>query len=706
MPTITSKNTEVAVQYLTGVGQKRAEALQSAGVHVVRDLLYYFPRRYLDRSTVAPIRQLKPNQIATVIGKVAAKGIQKGKGKGRSRFVLQLTDKTGVITCVWFHQVQYWNKIFEIGDTLAVSGKIGYFAGLQIVHPEYDRISDDTEDVSSQFVNTGMIIPLYSSSEQLKRVGLDSRGFRRIIRPALEKYGHIMPEILPASLLERLKLPHLREALWQIHYPESQAKLHAARNRFKFEELFYLELVLAYRKNQYGVQQDGIAFEEVGDRTRRLSEILPFELTDAQKRVLHEIRADMKRPKPMLRLLQGDVGSGKTIVSLITMLIAVENGYQAALMAPTEILAEQHYLSTHQPLEQMGINVRLLLGGQRAATRRESLQSIADGSCHIAIGTHALIQSNVEFNRLGLVVIDEQHRFGVLQRAALMEKGITPDVLVMTATPIPRTLSLTLYGDLDVSIIDQLPRGRKPIVTSWRYAEKRSQIYQFVKSHIKQGRQAYIVFPLVEESEKMDLQAATESYQRMSETDFRNCRIALLHGRMTSNEKESIMAAFKRGEIDILVSTTVIEVGVDVPNATIMVIEHAERFGLTQLHQLRGRVGRGDEQSYCILIAHRPVSDEGLVRLNTMAKTTDGFKISEVDLKLRGPGEFFGTRQSGMPELKIANPIDDFGILEKARQEAFALVKNDPQLLDPEHKAVHEHFKQHYLKKLQFIRMG
>ena len=491
-----------------------------------------------------------------------------------------------------------------------------------------------------------------------------------------------------------------------IHFPENTDLLNQAKSRLKYDELFFLQLLIAYRKRSVCLQPKGIEFKNVGDKTQELAKKLPFELTNSQKKVLREIRQDMKKSQPMFRLLQGDVGSGKTIVSLITLLIAIENGYQAALMAPTEILAEQHYFTTKNLLDNLGVNVQLLIGAQKKRVRNDVLTAIVTGECDLIIGTHALIQENVKFSKLGLIVIDEQHRFGVMQRASLMKKASSPDVLVMTATQIPRNLSLTVYGDLDFSIINEMPKGRKPIITSWRYADVKPKIYKFVKDNILQGRQAYIVFPLIEESEKIDLQAATENYEQMKDGIFSDINIALLHGRMKSAEKESIMKDFKDGKIKILVSTTVIEVGIDVANATLMVVEHAERFGLTQLHQLRGRVGRGAEQSYCILIAHPQLTDTAYSRLNTLAKSNDGFKIAEVDLKLRGPGEFFGTRQHGMPELNIANPVEDMDILIKARNDAFNLVQDDPQLLNPENFVIRNYFEKYYKDKLELLRVG
>jgi len=474
----------------------------------------------------------------------------------------------------------------------------------------------------------------------------------------------------------------------------------------KFDELFFLEFMLAYRKHKISQQQKGIIFEKVGERLKTLVDALPFDLTESQKKVIREIRSDMKKSNPMYRLLQGDVGSGKTIVALVAMLIALENGYQAALMAPTEILAEQHYFTFRTWLEHKDVNIKLLIGGQRKLERENILASIENGECNIVIGTHALIQENVNFHRLGLVVIDEQHRFGVAQRQVLTEKGENPDVLIMTATPIPRTLSLTVYGDLDVSIIDELPEGRLPVRTSWRYENKRKEIYEFVRSKVSIGQQAYIVFPLIEESEKLDLKAATESYEMMSQDLFPGFKLALLHGRMKSDEKDSIMAAFKRGEIQILVSTTVIEVGVDVPQATIMVVENAERFGLTQLHQLRGRVGRGSEQSYCILIARQPLTEDAITRLNTIISTNDGFKIAEVDLQLRGTGEFLGTRQHGLAEFKIADPIHDMTLLEQARKEAFAIVNKPQELQQVMERIQQNSFIQNYKDKIEIMRIG
>ncbi len=701
MSSANSKNLLTSVQFLKGIGEKRAERLKEVGVETVLDLLYYFPRRYLDRSHITRIKDLREDETVTVVGKVQFFGVKHGK---KSRFVLVLFDGTGTLSCIWFHRVQFWAKLFERNETLAISGKVGRFGrDFQILHPDFDRISDAG---GQEFLNTGRIIPLYPSSEALGKVGLDSRGFRRVLKQALHAYADNIEETLPQPLLERQELLDLKSAVMNVHFPEERRVLARARIRLKFDELFYLELMLAYRKRSMEVARKGIEFLKVGDRTRALIESLPYELTAAQKKVIREIRDDMKDDSPMNRLIQGDVGSGKTVVALVAMMMALENGYQAALMAPTEILAEQHYFGIRELLEPLNVKIVLLVGGQRKKVREAALQAIQSGEAEIVIGTHALIQEAVEYQRLGLAIIDEQHRFGVMQRVGLQKKGQTPDVLVMTATPIPRTLSLTLYGDLDVSTIDELPPGRKPIKTVWRSNKKRNEIYRFVKERIAQGEQAYVIFPLIEESEKVDLQAAVENYEALKQGLFKECNIGLLHGRMKSGEKEQVMSEFKAGNLHLMVSTTVIEVGVNIPNATVMVVENAERFGLPQLHQLRGRVGRGSKASYCFLVAKYPISQDARTRLETLSATNDGFKIAEVDLRLRGPGEFFGTKQSGMPELRIADLVKDTALLLKARDEAFDLAKGDHEILDLDNASVRVHFFKNYRDKFELSRVG
>jgi len=700
--------TQTPLRRLRGLGTQRTAELEKIGLKTVADLLYYLPRRYLDRTTIVKCRDLRENLEATVVGKIAStKLTQFGR---RPRFELVLADGTGFLRCVFFNKASVWPKIFSKGENIAFHGKITFYDGYTMVHPDFDKLGEEGE---ARFLHTGTIIPLYRSSEALGKVGLDSRGFRRILRVAVDDFAPKLRDPLLEGLRSRYRLIDLPEAIAHAHFPESDDMLKRAMERLKFDELFFLELFLAFRKAAQETEEQGIEFTNVGERTWQLVEKLPFKLTEAQRRVLREIRADMKSPKPMHRLLQGDVGSGKTVVALITMLMAVENGYQAALMAPTEILAEQHFLTSRKFLEDLGVKVALLIGKQKKSEREALLADIAEGRANVVIGTHAIIEGNVTFQQLGLVVIDEQHRFGVMQRAALREKGWRPDVLVMTATPIPRTLSMTLYGDLDVSIIDEMPAGRQPITTAWRPGSARKQIYDFVRKEVRNGAQTYIVFPLVEETEKSDLAAATESYERMRESIFREISIALLHGRMKTVDKEAVMSAFKSGDTKILVATTVIEVGVDVPNATIMVIEHAERFGLTQLHQLRGRVGRGEKKSFCILIADPALKEsdnelgaETLKRLETMVATGDGFRISEVDLELRGPGEFFGTRQHGLPELQVADIVKDSKMLFAARDEAFALVRQDPTLKKAENAAIREHLLKQYKDRLEFVHIG
>lgn len=709
------------LQYVKGIGPRRAAALEEIGVHSVQELLHYFPFDYLDRSSIVKIRELRryidAEKPVTVIGEVFRQELRRSRRSNRLVFFLTLKDETGTVTCVFFQGVQWYKDAFEQGELLAVSAYPDFdkLGRIQFTHPEFDRLKgaeEEDEPDWGKLFNTGAIIPKYSSTADLTNVGLDSRGFRRVIRNALKSHLHNVEEIISEEIRSRADLLPLRVALDQIHFPSQNENLAAARKRLKFDELFFLQLMLAYRKRRIGEEKKGITYTIESSFARTLAEHLPFELTKAQRRVVNEIARDMKSSKPMNRLLQGDVGSGKTIVALLAMLVAIDNGYQVAFMAPTEILAEQHFRTLAGHLKDLPVTVRLLIGGQKKKLREDILEDIRSGRANLVVGTHALIEENVKFAKLGFVVIDEQHRFGVLQRATLREKGFNPDVLVMTATPIPRTLSLTVYGDLDVSVIDEMPANRKAIKTGLRTEADKNKVYQFVREEIARGRQVYIVFPLIEESEKVDLKAATTEFDHLRSSIFPDYRLGLIHGRMKSEEKDDIMTRFKAGEIQILVSTTVIEVGIDVPNAAIMIIENAERFGLSQLHQLRGRVGRGADQSYCILIAnygwfdeHRKGLEPGEVkreklnaqtRLETMVQTTDGFKIAEVDLRLRGPGEFFGIRQSGVPEFRIANLIEDAELVALARSEAFGLVDHDPQLRSVAHQSLRRHFEECY----------
>jgi ATP-dependent DNA helicase RecG len=696
-----------SIQYLKGIGPVKAEALKQIGVQTVEDLLYYIPRKYLDRSTILPIGKLQEGMVATVIGRVEASGIKRVRRPRRPQFHVILRDSTGVIRLVWFNNWKWAPKLFEENDLIVASGMVNIYGGFQMTHPEFEIISKKSEeDISGDdLIHTGRIIPLYPSTAELKRVWLDSRGFRRVLKPLLKDVPDLICETLPEKVIAEEKLSPLADALKEIHFPEDAKSAEEARTRLAFDELFYLELMLALRKQKIH-REEGIAFNKPGDLVRTLLKTLPFQLTEAQRKVLREITRDMMSKNSMHRLLQGDVGSGKTIVALFAMLIAVENGYQSALMAPTEILAEQHYITIHQMLESLGVKIALLTSSVTGPDRKGVLQDIRDGTARVVIGTHALLQENVEFFRLGLVVIDEQHRFGVMQRAQLKKKGVSPDILVMTATPIPRSLALTVYGDLDVSVIDTLPPGRKPVKTSVWTESIKTEMYELVEGELRKGHQAYIVYPLVEESEKADLKAATESYELLKEKIFPDRRLALLHGRIKSKERETIMQAFRRGEYDILVATTVIEVGVDVPNAAVMVIEHAERFGLSQLHQLRGRIGRGADQSFCLLVANYPMSEEAKKRLHAMTATNDGFKISEIDLKLRGPGEFFGTRQHGLPELRIADIISDAGLLYRARDWAFQVILDDSKLNLADHQCIRSTFIRKYKKRFSLIDIG
>lgn len=690
-----SRALDLHVQYVKGVGPRLASTLEKLGISDVRDLLYHFPRRHEDRTRFAKIAQVMHGEQATIRGRVlTADNIQT-----RGRLVLTkvaVDDGSGVAALTWFNQRYRKDQFLKLrGREIIAYGTMqaGRF-GVEMAAPEWEVYDEVNDPLSS-----GRIVPVYPLTE-----GLFQNQVRKILRGALDTYLPYLDEILPEDLRDRLDLMDIRDAMLNIHFPESNEALEAARKRLVFEELFLLQLALAVRKRGMEMPGNGIQFKMPDNFADELKQILPFELTGAQKRVIHEIAEDMAKPQCMNRLLQGDVGSGKTAVALAAMLIAVRNGYQAALMAPTEILAEQHYLSITKMLGSLGvldISVDLLKGSLRSKQRQGVVERIASGQTQIAIGTHALIQEGVDFRRLGLVIVDEQHRFGVMQRAALMDKGLNPDILVMTATPIPRTLTLTVYGDLDVSIIDELPPGRKPVRTHWKQVGERKKVYQALRTLIDQGRQAYVVCPLIEESEKLQVRAASELAEYLAGEMFPDLRIGLLHGQMKTEEKDQVMTDFRNGEVHILVSTTVIEVGVDVANATVIVIEDADRFGLAQLHQLRGRVGRGDEQSYCVLICEGN-SDDSIKRMKVMSTTNDGFLIAEEDLKIRGPGEFYGTRQSGMAGLKIADIFRDIPILNLARDEAFALIDKDPHLAGDNFKSL----KRELLKKYEDFQLA
>jgi ATP-dependent DNA helicase RecG len=676
-----SVTTTTELMYLKGVGPRRAEILAQRGLRTMEDLLGYLPFRYEDRIHFAKIREITPGGVYTVRVQVVSGSLVRYTRVRGGVYHLQVRDDTGILSCKFFHG-QYLEKRFKAGQQIVLHGKADLDpmrpGRIEMINPEYEFLGGEGADSTE----VGRIVPIYEAIG-----GVSSRVMRRIVYLALEKLAATLPDPLPPEILARYKFPSRRDAIQFVHFPpptESVEALNAFRSqahlRLIFEEFFFYQLSVALRKKATQ-QQPGIAFRVREPAIREaIKRVLPFKPTEAQKRALSEIAADLERGVPMNRLLQGDVGSGKTIVALEAATIVIENGYQAALMAPTEILAVQHYLAARKIFARSGYRVELLISGLRSSEKRAALERVRSGAAQFIVGTHALLEPQVEFARLGLVIVDEQHRFGVLQRKELMEKGTAPDVLVMTATPIPRTLSLTLYGDLDISVIDQMPPGRVPVVTRISSEANLPGVWDFLRREMAAGRQAYIVYPVIEQSKSAEsersLKAAIVEFEKLRSQIFPNRHVGLLHGRMKSEEKEDVMERFRRHEIDILVATTVIEVGVDVPNATMMVIEHAERFGLAQLHQLRGRIGRGGEKGTCILIAPKNPGDDARVRLETMVRTTNGFEIAETDLKLRGPGEFFGTRQHGELGFHIANPIRDFELLELARREALALVES------------------------------
>jgi ATP-dependent DNA helicase RecG len=666
---------EFPIQYVKGVGPQRARLLGRLNIKTVRDALYHLPYRYEDRRSIKKICRLSYARMETAIGKIVSMEVVRLPRRNFRIFELVISDETGVLKGKWFNQ-PYMKKNFTLGREVILSGVVKRSshggAWFEMDNPEYEFAEDDSESL----IHTSRIVPIYRTT-----AGMSVRVLRSVMFNALTTACGSIRDDVPPEICSRYGLPSLKESLLNCHFPDAGVDMETLdngandyRRRLAFDELFYLELGIAEMKKGE-TKEKGIAFRPSGKMVDRLLEKLPFRLTGSQKSVLGEILGDMKKPYPANRLIQGDVGCGKTVIALMAMLSAVECGYQAAMMAPTEILAEQHFINIRSLVQDLGLRICLLTG-----SRKESPEdSIRSGEIDIVVGTHALIQEGVKFKRLGLAVIDEQHRFGVMQRATLRRKAKNPDVLVMTATPIPRTLAMTVYGDLDHSVIDELPPGRSPIITRLYHDNQKQSIYQAMSSEIGRGGQVYVVYPIIEESEKSDLKSAIMgkvAFEKM----FPRFRIGLIHGKMKTAERESIMLSFKDGKIDVLVSTTVIEVGVDVPNATMMLIVHAERFGLSQLHQLRGRVGRGSAQSHCFLLAYRPYGEDARRRLDIMVKTTDGFRIAEEDLDIRGPGEFFGTKQSGMPDVKVANLVRDYGLLEIARKEAFRMVDHDPDL--------------------------
>ncbi|KGO83608.1 ATP-dependent DNA helicase [Flavobacterium beibuense F44-8] len=688
---------ETPIEYLKGVGPARGELLRKElGIHKYGDLLNLYPNRYIDRTRYYRINELQnSNSEVQIVGKVInIKTVEQKRGK---RLVATFVDNTGQMELVWFQGQKWIRENVKINVPYVIFGKVTSFNGVfNMAHPEMELLSEHEKSLRSAMQ------PIYPSTEKLTQRGITNKVVNKIMQQLFIETQALFKETLPAWLLQEIKLIPKNAALFNVHFPKSQEILAQAQFRLKFEELFFIQLQLITKNLLRKHKIKGHAFDKVGEMFNDFYQNhLPFELTNAQKRVLKEIRHDMGHPAQMNRLLQGDVGSGKTIVALMSMLLALDNGFQACLMAPTEILANQHFLGLSELAEPLNINIKILTGSTKTAERRIIHEELENGTLHIIIGTHALLEDKVQFKNLGLAIIDEQHRFGVEQRSKLWKKNeIPPHILVMTATPIPRTLAMSLYGDLDISVIDELPPGRKPIKTVHRYDSNRLKVWAFLKEEIAKGRQVYIVYPLIQESEKMDYKDLMDGYESISR-DFPlpQYSVSIVHGQMKPAEKDSEMERFAKGKTNIMVATTVIEVGVNVPNASVMVIESAERFGLSQLHQLRGRVGRGAEQSYCIMMTGGKLSNDSKVRMDTMVRTNDGFEIAEVDLKLRGPGDIMGTQQSGVLNLQIADLVKDREILQMARHYAIKLLKDDANLNKPEHAALRAAFIEMTKKK-------
>lgn len=697
---------QTPIQYVKGVGPRLAKLLEKKGVATVEDGLYFLPRCYEDRRILKRISALRPGAKETGFGEILLSGMVFFQNRKRRVFEVLVGDETGTMTLKWFHgNERYLKERFKKGRKLIFSGVVRWFNyQKEIHHPDVEIVEGDIEE---DYLNFKRIVPIYSETE-----GLYQRTLRRLMKNLVDGYSDALTSPVPEDILERHDLIGFSEAFRRVHFPpdgEPIEQLNQQRSdghrRIIFDEFFFLELGLALKKRGMALET-GIPFRTEGALSKHLMSQLPFRLTRAQEKTLAEILEDMEKPHPMNRLIQGDVGSGKTIVALLACLRAVECGYQAAIMAPTEVLSEQHYLTIRRWVEPLGVEAALLTSHIKGPERGEIYDRIRRGEVRIVIGTHAVIQEQVEFFRLGLTIIDEQHKFGVVQRGRLKQKGENPDVLVMTATPIPRTLAMTLYGDLDISLIDEMPPGRMPVETKVFPESGRGRAYRIVEEEVKKGRQAFVVYPLVEESEKLDLKDATRMADHLQKDVFPGFRIGLLHGRMRSDEKEAIMMEFKEGKIQILVATTVIEVGIDIPNASVMVVEHAERFGLSQLHQLRGRIGRGRFPSTCILLAQYRSSEEAKARLQAMERTNDGFRIAEQDLELRGPGDFFGIRQSGLPDFRVGQILRDTPILIEARREAFRLVEEDPDLGNSSHRALREALIKRWKGRLELATIG
>lgn len=698
---LTNKDLKSPLLSIKGVGPRIASLLAKMGMKTIEDLLYLFPQRYDDRRNIRKIATLKKGEVQQVIGDVLAAG-ESSLFARRKMYEVVIGDGTGTLTLKWFHyNKRYMKTLYPEGKRFLASGEVKLFGGSrEMIHPEMERL-EEGEEISDDFLK---ILPVYPLTE-----GLGQRVLRKIIAIAVAQFSAKLKDAIPTNIKDKRDLINAADALYAVHLPDKNANIKALNDKVSdahrslvYDEFFFLELGIAIRSQ--GVElEKGVEINLKCKLKERLLEKLPFELTNAQKRVISEVEGDLAEKFPMHRLLQGDVGCGKTMVALISALHAVEAGYQSAIMAPTEILAEQHYINIRALAEKLGLKTALIKGSMKAKEKSEVIKEIASGGTDIVIGTHAMIQEGVVFKKLGLGIIDEQHRFGVIQRSALRDMGpggLVPNIMVMTATPIPRSLAMTVYGDLELSVIDELPPGRQDIKTKVYHERERDRVYRLILGELEKGRQAYIVYPLVEESEKMELLDATGMASELSAV-FSGFKVGLIHGRMKVDEKEGVMKAFKEGSLNILVSTTVIEVGIDIPNASVMVIEHAERFGLSQLHQLRGRVGRGSDKSICILLAQYQKSDEARERLRVMEKFSSGFDISEADLRLRGPGDFLGTRQSGLPDFRIGNILKDERILKEAREDAFEIIEEDPMLENLDHALLKDVLHERWKGRLQ-----
>lgn len=677
---------DTPIRYFKGVGPKKSELLSKLGVGTALDMLYYLPSRYEDRSSFTNIRELKIGESQTIKGEITALSSRLTRSRA-ALFQATVTDGTGRINAVWFNQ-PYLRDYLRKGQTIVLYGRVDLHEKLQITQPDYEIVKEGETDS----LNMGRIVPIYPLTS-----GVTNKYMRTLADFAIEQHSRCLVENLPTSLIARQKLVDIKFAVHNIHFPSSFDSLEKAYRRIVFDEFFMLQLALALKRRGMTASDAAFRHDGGGDLVEAFRKMIPFELTAGQKKAMADIERDMSSGRPMNRLLEGDVGSGKTLVAAYALTLTVQNGFQGAIMAPTEVLARQHFITLSELLMPLGINVSLLVSGMEDDARAKVYADIRSGAINVVIGTHAVIQEAVGFYKLGLAIIDEQHKFGVTQRSMLKKKGVSPHMLVMTATPIPRTLALTVYGDLDVSIIRELPKGRRPIETYWVEEEKRPAAYDFVKEELQKGRQAYIVCPLIE--------GAAELYDKLRSDQFADRKVALLHGKMDSNEKEKVMKDFKKGLIDVLVATVVIEVGIDVPNATVMLIENADRFGLSQLHQLRGRIGRGEHESFCILLAN-PKTESAVERIKAIEGTVDGFRIAEADLEQRGPGEFFGTRQHGLPEIRFGNILKDFDIMESARREAFALVESDPGLRDENHRRLKDLLRSRFKGRMELVKVS